>query len=62
MFAQTNTRWAPWHVIDGNNKKAARIAALNVVADALEKAVPMKPPTPSAEIEELARRAFGKDG
>ena len=48
MFAQTNTRWAPWHVIDGNNKKAARIAALNVVADALEKAVPMKPPTPSA--------------
>src|SRR3546814_2527403 len=29
MFAQTNTRWAPWKVIDGNHKKTARIAALD---------------------------------
>jgi hypothetical protein len=62
MFAHTNTRWAPWQVIDGNNKKAARIAALTAIADALEKHVPMKPPKPSPEIEELARDAFGKDG
>ena len=32
MFARTDTRWAPWKVIDGNNKKAARIAALTWIA------------------------------
>ena len=58
MFAQTDTRWAPWRVIDGNNKKSARIAALTAVADALEKAVPMEPPPASAELEALARKAF----
>ena len=62
MFAHTDTRWAPWKVIDGNNKKAARIAALTHIADALESAVPMKPPQASPEIEALARQAFGKDG
>jgi polyphosphate kinase 2 (PPK2 family) len=56
MFAHTNTRWAPWHVIDGNNKKAARIAALTAIADKLEQSVPMEAPPPSKELEELARK------
>ena len=59
MFAQTNTRWAPWKVIDGNNKKAARIAALRHVADALEAAVPMTPPDLDPATVKLARKAFG---
>jgi AMP-polyphosphate phosphotransferase len=62
MFAHTDTRWAPWAVIDGNNKKAARIAALTHIADALEAAVPMKPPAASPEIQALAGETFGKDG
>jgi polyphosphate kinase 2 (PPK2 family) len=62
MFAHTSTRWAPWHVIDGNNKKAARIAALTTIAGALERAVPMKAPPASPEIEAIARAAFNKDG
>ncbi len=61
MFAQTSTRWAPWQVIDGNNKKSARIAALTAVADALERSVPMKPLDLSQEISALARAEFGKD-
>lgn len=61
VFAHTDTRWAPWHVIDGNNKKAARIAALTTIADALEKHVPVKPPESSPEMEALAGEAFGKD-
>jgi polyphosphate kinase 2 (PPK2 family) len=61
MFAHTNTRWAPWQVIDGNNKKAARIAALTTIAEALERAVPVKPPAASPEIEALARDAFARD-
>jgi polyphosphate kinase 2 (PPK2 family) len=60
MFARTDTRWAPWTVIDGNDKKAARMAALTSVVDALEAAVPMDPPKVDAEVEALAREAFGK--
>ena len=62
MFACTHTRWAPWTVIDGNNKKAARMAALTAVADALERAVPAAPPAPSPEVQALADAIFGKDG
>lgn len=59
MFAQTNTRWAPWKVIDGNNKKAARIAALTHIADALEAIVPMTPPDLDPAVVKLAAKAFG---
>ena len=59
MFAQTNTRWAPWKVIDGNNKKAARIAALTHIADALEAIVPMTPPDLDPAVVKLATKAFG---
>jgi AMP-polyphosphate phosphotransferase len=62
MFARTDTRWAPWVVIDGNNKKAARIAALTAVADALEAAVPLVPPPADPKVEAIARDTFGKDG
>ena len=49
MFANTDTHWAPWTAIDGNNKKAARIAALRRVADALAGALPKEPPRPGPE-------------
>ena len=44
LFANTDTRWAPWRVIDGNNESAGRIAALSVIADSMEKAFPAEPP------------------
>ena len=56
MFAHTDTRWAPWTVIDGNDKKAARIAALTRVAEALGEALPKEPPPIPPEIEKLARQ------
>ncbi len=52
MFDQTNTRWAPWHAIDGNDKKAARIAALSHVADRLEQFIALDPP----EVDEAFMR------
>jgi len=61
MFQRTDTRWAPWMVIDGNDKKAARIKALTHIADRLEKAVPMEPPPISDELKTLARSQFGTD-
>jgi polyphosphate kinase 2 (PPK2 family) len=62
MFARTDTTVAPWHVVDGNNKKAARIAALTIVAEELEKACPVEPPPIDPEVERLALAAFGKKG
>jgi polyphosphate kinase 2 (PPK2 family) len=59
MFAQTSTKIAPWYVIDGNNKKAARIAALTIAADALERALPLDPPPIDPEVERLAKKVFG---
>lgn len=59
MFAQTNTRWAPWKVINGNNKKAARIAALTHIAEELEAIVPMTPPDLDPAVVNLAAKAFG---
>jgi polyphosphate kinase 2 (PPK2 family) len=55
MFAQTDSRWAPWRVIDGNDKKAARIAALTRVADALAAALPKDPPEPGPELDEMKK-------
>ena len=59
MFERTDTRWAPWVVIDGNNKKSARFAALTAIADALEKQVDMKPLPADPEVVKLAEAALG---
>jgi AMP-polyphosphate phosphotransferase len=59
MFERTDTRWAPWIVIDGNNKKAARIAFLTSIANALEKQVPMKALPADTDVLALAEAALG---
>ena len=58
MFERTDTRWAPWKVIDANDKKAARIAALTYIADRLEAAVDMVPKEADPEVLALAKGAF----
>ena len=60
MFAHTDTHWAPWTAIDGNDKKAARIAALTRVADALDAVLPGNPPKSGPELEEM-KKALGED-
>jgi polyphosphate kinase 2 (PPK2 family) len=44
MFVHTDTRWAPWRVIDGNDMTAGTIAALTAIAEMYEKAMPAEPP------------------
>ena len=44
MFKQTDTRWAPWQIIDGNDLTTGTIAALTAIADTFEKALPAEPP------------------
>jgi len=59
MFEHCDTRWAPWQVIDGNDKRACRIAALTAVANAFEKAMPSEPPAEDERVAILARQRFG---
>lgn len=61
MFVHTDTRWAPWKVIDGNDKKAARLAVLSWVIKQMEKAVPGDPPAIDPAIASLAREKMGLD-
>ena len=44
LFKQTDTRWAPWTIIDGNDETSGSIAALAAIADLLEKNLPAAPP------------------
>ncbi|HEX7858600.1 MAG TPA: polyphosphate kinase [Sphingobium sp.] len=59
MFEKTDTRHAPWIVIDGNDRKSARIATLTAIAEALEAQVSMKPPKLDPEVLKLGQDAFG---
>ncbi len=59
MFEKTDTRWAPWTAIDGNNKKSARIAALTTIADRLTGHVSLEPPPVDPEVVAMATAAFG---
>ncbi|WP_420607661.1 polyphosphate kinase 2 family protein [Novosphingopyxis sp.] len=59
MFARTDTRWAPWTAIDGNDKKAARIAAMTVVADRLDAALPEGFPELDKAVIKAAKKALG---
>lgn len=58
MFDKTSTKAVPWTVIDGNSRKAARIAALTTIAEQLEAKVPMVPPAIDPEFEKIARAAL----
>lgn len=58
MFARTDTAAAPWIIIDGNDKKAARIAALTVIADRLESGVAMVPPPLDPAVLKVAKKAL----
>lgn len=58
MFARTDTKAAPWIAIDGNDRKAARIAALTAIADILEQQVDMTMPELDPELEAEALRTL----
>lgn len=44
ILANTDTRWSPWHRIDGNDERAGALAALSAIADSWAKAMPAEPP------------------
>lgn len=44
LLDHTNTRWAPWTIIDATNAEAATVAALGTIAEVMAKALPADPP------------------
>jgi AMP-polyphosphate phosphotransferase len=49
MLDRTNTAWAPWHLVEGDQKKWARVKVVETVNDALEagmRARGIDPPPP----------------
>ena len=40
----SDTRWSPWHMIEGDDERHAAIAALSAIADAWAEAMPSEPP------------------
>ena len=59
MFAKTSTGHAPWHVIAANDKKSARIEAMEIVARTLAKGVSLAPPSIDERVIDAARSEFG---
>ena len=49
LFKATDTRWAPWTLIDANDGAKAKQSALTVIAEAFEKSVPLDPPLAAEE-------------
>ena len=50
VLAQSDTRWAPWSMIDANDSAAAQLAGLSVIADLLAKALPQAPPETASSV------------
>ena len=44
LRANTDTRWSPWRMIDGDDEEQAAVAALAAIADAWAEAMPAEPP------------------
>lgn len=44
VFAHTDTRWAPWKVIDSNDEMGGCLAALTLIAETMQMALPAEPP------------------
>lgn len=61
MFEKTSTDHAPWTVIPANNKKYARIAAMEAIIDCLGEDVDLSPPSVAPELLDAARRELDID-
>ena len=55
MFEKTSTEAAPWTLIAANNKKYARIAAMEAVIDCLGKDIDLSPQQISSDVLSAAR-------
>ncbi|MEO1090249.1 MAG: polyphosphate kinase [Pseudomonadota bacterium] len=55
MFARTSTKTAPWLAIPANDKRYARLQAIEAVVKTLSKGVDLRPPSLEPRVVEAAR-------
>jgi polyphosphate kinase 2 (PPK2 family) len=61
MFDKTSTRHAPWHAIQSDHKPSARLAAIDIIVEALHKGMKWREPEIDPEVLKIARKEFGDD-
>jgi polyphosphate kinase 2 (PPK2 family) len=59
MFDKTSTKYAPWHAIQSDHKPSARLAAIDVIVEALHKGMKWREPPIDPEVLKIARKEFG---
>ncbi|MGL6044420.1 MAG: polyphosphate kinase 2 family protein [Sandaracinobacteroides sp.] len=59
MFARTDTRAVPWHIIGADHKKHARLAGLEILADRLAEGIDLGDPPLAPELRKLAEAELG---
>ncbi|WP_246332876.1 polyphosphate kinase 2 family protein [Aureimonas mangrovi] len=62
MFARTNSEEAPWHVVPANDKRYARVTALEAIAEHLARGVDLAPRPIDDAIEEQYRKMIEAHG
>jgi len=60
MFERTSTKTARWHVVSGERKWFARVAAIETAVEVLGKGLELGPLPVAQGVEETARRLLGK--
>ena len=59
LLRATDTRWAPWTVIDANDSGAGADAALTAIADLMHKSIPLNPPSEGDTVVMLNQQKAG---
>ncbi|HEY4163359.1 MAG TPA: polyphosphate kinase [Dongiaceae bacterium] len=59
MFDRTSTKHARWHAIQGDDKPAARLEAIEIIIDSMSKGVKVTEPPIDKKVLEIAKRELG---
>jgi polyphosphate kinase 2 (PPK2 family) len=59
MFDKTSTKPAPWHVVQGDNKPAARLETIKIIIAELARGIAIGEPRIDPKVLKVARQEFG---
>jgi polyphosphate kinase 2 (PPK2 family) len=59
MFDHTSTKHVPWHAIQGDDKPAARLKAIEIIIDCMAKGIEVTEPPIDRKMLEIAKRELG---
>lgn len=58
MFEKTSTKAAPWHVVFSDDKRAARVRALEIITRDIGRDIDLTPPALDPQVAEIAKGYF----